>query len=131
MSDTFNLDELDADLGPEDFGDAGARDPLAGHGLYERLFSDADTAALFTDHAEVEALIAVEAALARVQGRLGVIPADAGMRIDGVLTTQVIDPATLTDGTASAESGLATPTAERTREIGSLAGLQQDDHDQE
>jgi 3-carboxy-cis,cis-muconate cycloisomerase len=89
----------------DDYGDdyaGGTPDPLAGTGLYGELFSDPDTAAMLTEQAEVEALIAVEAALARVQGRLGVIPADAAMRIDGILTTLEIDPASLAAGTASA-----------------------------
>ena len=37
-----------------------------------------------TDAAQIRAMLDVEAALARAQGRLGLIPADAARRIDAV-----------------------------------------------
>ena len=46
-------------------------------GIYGSLFADPEVAALFSDRAEIAALLQVEAALARAEGRLGVIPADA------------------------------------------------------
>ena len=100
MSDTFDLDELGEHDDFAEFADLSASDPLAGGGLYDRLFSDPDTADLLTERAEIEAMIAVESALARVQGRLGVIPADAAMRIDGILTNAAVDAAALARGTA-------------------------------
>jgi 3-carboxy-cis,cis-muconate cycloisomerase len=63
---------------------------------------DAETAALFSDTAEIAAMVQVEAALARVQGRLGVIPAAAGEAIAGALDGVVVDPAALGPGTAGA-----------------------------
>lgn len=46
----------------------------AGNPLYAMLFGDPDTQALFTAKAELDAMIRVEVALARVQAQLGVIP---------------------------------------------------------
>jgi len=65
-------------------------------GLYDSkifgpLFSDAEVAALFTDAAQVEAWVRVEAALARVQGRLGTIPAEAAEAIENGCATFVAD----------------------------------------
>jgi 3-carboxy-cis,cis-muconate cycloisomerase len=64
------------------------------------LFGDAETAALFTDSAEVRAMLLVEGALARVQGALGLIPADAAAFIDRAAREVQIDPATLAAETA-------------------------------
>jgi len=49
--------------------------------LFAPLFSDAEVAALFSDARFVRAMLDVEAALAAVQGRLGVIPADAAAQV--------------------------------------------------
>lgn len=49
--------------------------------IFAPLFSDPEMAALFTDEAYVGHLLAVEAALARAEGRLGVIPAAAAEKI--------------------------------------------------
>ncbi|MDH3475044.1 MAG: 3-carboxy-cis,cis-muconate cycloisomerase [Rhodospirillales bacterium] len=70
--------------------------------IYGALFSDEQTAALFSDTAEVRAMLEVEAALARVQGRLGVIPSAAGAEISEALKTAAIDPGALAAGTAGA-----------------------------
>ena len=66
------------------------------------LFADPEIAALFTDEAELAALIDVERALARVEGRQGVIPADAAAEIDRRLDGAEVDPASLASGTRSA-----------------------------
>lgn len=71
------------------------------------LFADPEIAALFTDEAELAALIDVERALARVEGRLGVIPAEAAAEIDRRLAGATVDPASLAAGTRSA--GVALP----------------------
>ncbi len=68
---------------------------------------DAGTAALFSDTAEVAAMVRVEMALAKVQGRLGVIPADAGETIALALDGVVVDPAAL--GLGMAGSGIPVP----------------------
>ena len=70
--------------------------------LHGGLFSEPEIAALFSDEAELRALLRVEAALARVQGRLDVIPAKAAKRISEVAETFAPDPTSLADGTAAA-----------------------------
>lgn len=69
--------------------------------LYRDLFSDTETQALFTDSAELRAMLLVEGALARVQGALGVIPADAAAYIDRASREVSIDPSALSAATAS------------------------------
>lgn len=69
--------------------------------LYRRLFSDDETAALFTDSAEIRAMLLVEGALAQVQGRLGLIPAEAAAFIERSGREVQIDPAALAAGAAS------------------------------
>jgi 3-carboxy-cis,cis-muconate cycloisomerase len=69
--------------------------------LYRGLFSDEETAALFTDSAEIRAMLLVEGVLARVQGALGVIPADAAAFIDRASREVVIDPAGMALETAT------------------------------
>ena len=63
--------------------------------LYQDLFGDPDTASLFSDAAELRALLAVEGALARVQGALGLIPRAAAAVIDRAAQDLQIDPAAL------------------------------------
>ncbi|MFN4129358.1 MAG: 3-carboxy-cis,cis-muconate cycloisomerase, partial [Paracoccaceae bacterium] len=67
--------------------------------LYGRLFSDAGTTRLFTDSAEIRAMLLVEGALARVQGAMGVIPAESAAFIDRASQQVVIDPAALAGAT--------------------------------
>ena len=47
--------------------------------LYAKLFVTGDVGRLFTDSAEVRAMMIVEGALAKVQGALGVIPAPSAL----------------------------------------------------
>jgi 3-carboxy-cis,cis-muconate cycloisomerase len=68
--------------------------------IYRPLLGDDDTARLFTDSAEVRAMLLVEGALARVQGALGVIPAEAAAFIDRASQNVVLDPAGLAAETA-------------------------------
>lgn len=68
--------------------------------IYRDLLGDAETAALFTDNAEVRAILLVEGALARVQGALGVIPADAAAVIDRSSRQVQIDSSALAAETA-------------------------------
>lgn len=53
--------------------------------IYASTFADPEVADLFSDGAELRAMIRVERALARVQGRLGIIPAAAAGAIDQTL----------------------------------------------
>lgn len=75
--------------------------------LYRGLFADPETAALFSDSAEVRAMLLVEGALARVQGALGLIPAEAAAFIDRASREVQIDPAGLAAGTA--QNGVPIP----------------------
>ncbi|MDZ4134357.1 MAG: 3-carboxy-cis,cis-muconate cycloisomerase, partial [Paracoccaceae bacterium] len=52
---------------------------LADSALYARLFGDVETARLFSDSAEVRAMMLVEGALAKVQGDLGLIPLESAL----------------------------------------------------
>lgn len=69
--------------------------------IYRDLFSDEDTAKLFTDSADIRAMLLVEGALARVQGSLGLIPETAAVFIDRAAREVQIDPAGLTRETAT------------------------------
>lgn len=80
---------------------------LAGSALYGTLWSDPGAAALFGDGAELDAMIRVEAALARVQGRLGVIPAEAGAALGGFLDSATLEPEALAE--AVARDGVPVP----------------------
>lgn len=75
--------------------------------LYGGLLSDPEIAAAFGDQAEVSAMLRVEAALARVEGRLRVIPAEHGETIARVAETLALDPTRFTEDTAA--SGVPVP----------------------
>ena len=64
------------------------------------LLSDAETAGLLDDAAQIRAMLVFEAALARAEGHVGVIPEDAAARIAAVAEGLEIDPASLAEGTA-------------------------------
>lgn len=68
--------------------------------LADGLFGDADLGALFSDEAEIAAMIRVEAALARVEAELGVIPAEAEAAIAAALAAIEITPQDLAGGDA-------------------------------
>lgn len=65
------------------------------------LVSDPEIAAFFTDAARLKAMLRVEAALARAEGRTGTIPAEAAARISEIALAFTPDPASLGAGTAS------------------------------
>ncbi|MHA1107719.1 MAG: 3-carboxy-cis,cis-muconate cycloisomerase, partial [Alphaproteobacteria bacterium] len=67
--------------------------------LYGALFSDPEIADAFSDAATIHALLDVEAALARVQGQLGIIPQDAAARIAEVAASFEPDIAGIAAGT--------------------------------
>ena len=71
-----------------------------GSALYGDLWGDAEVGKLFTDSAEIRAMLVVEGALAEVQAGLGMIPADAGKAIKAAAYEVVLDPAGLAPGTA-------------------------------
>ncbi|WP_029058186.1 lyase family protein [Stappia stellulata] len=70
--------------------------------LYADLFGDPDTARHFEASAEIAAMVDVEVALARVQGRLGVIPEDAAQAIAAGLAGCAPTAGNIRAGTAAA-----------------------------
>lgn len=70
--------------------------------IFAGLYRDDGIAAHLTPEAQVAAMIRFEAALAAVEARLGVIPAEAGPAIAGALKGIEIAPESLADGTRSA-----------------------------
>lgn len=70
--------------------------------LWRDLYGDAEIQPLFTDTAEIRAMLLAEGALAKVQGRLGLIPEDAAEIIARAAQTVIIDPAALAKGAAAA-----------------------------
>lgn len=70
--------------------------------LYGPLFADRVVAETFSDAERLRAMLAVEAALARVQGRLGVIPQNAATAIDRAAGDLQPDPAALAESTEQA-----------------------------
>ncbi|MAY33929.1 MAG: 3-carboxy-cis,cis-muconate cycloisomerase [Rhodovulum sp.] len=67
--------------------------------LYRDLFHDAEAGKLFTDSAEVRAMLLVEGALAKAQGELGVIPLESALFIHRSSMEVQVDPAGLAAGT--------------------------------
>jgi 3-carboxy-cis,cis-muconate cycloisomerase len=63
--------------------------------IYRELLQDDEAAELLNDAAELRAMIRVEAALARVQGELGLIPAASAREIYRAISDAQIDPASL------------------------------------
>lgn len=63
--------------------------------LYRDLFHDAELGKLFTDSAEVRAMMLVEGSLAKVQGELGLIPEESAKFIHRASMEIQIDPAGL------------------------------------
>jgi 3-carboxy-cis,cis-muconate cycloisomerase len=62
------------------------------------LFGDAELSVLFSDSAEVRAMLLVEGALAAAQGALGMIPADSADVIHSMAREVLVDPGALTAG---------------------------------
>lgn len=67
--------------------------------LYRDLLGDRDVGALFTDSAEVRAMLLVEGALAKVQGAAGVIPQISGEAIHRASLEVQVDAASLAPAT--------------------------------
>jgi 3-carboxy-cis,cis-muconate cycloisomerase len=75
--------------------------------LYRDLFTDREVATLFSDTAEIRAMLVVEGMLAKVQGALGVIPAESAAFIHRSSLEVQIDPAGLADATG--QNGVCVP----------------------
>lgn len=74
---------------------------------FSRLFPTGETGRLFTDSAEIRAMLLVEGALARVQGARGLIPGDSAEAIARAAMEIQIDPAQLADPTG--QNGVSVP----------------------
>lgn len=75
--------------------------------LYRDLFTDRDVASLFSDSADMRAMLLVEGTLAKVQGDLGVIPAESAAFIHRSALEVQIDPAALAGATG--QNGVCVP----------------------
>ena len=75
--------------------------------LYGRLFPTGDVGRLWSDAAEVRAMLLVEGALARAQGAAGVIPEVSGAFIHRAAMEVQLDPAGLAQATG--RNGVAVP----------------------
>ncbi len=90
-------------------------------GVFTALLADAEVAALLGDVTQARAMVTVEVALARVEARLGVIPAAQGEAIAAALAGFVPDLADLARGTASAGVPVPALVAQLRRRVGSPA----------
>ena len=70
-------------------------------GLYGALFGDPELARLFSDSAEVRAMLLVEGALAEAQGKLGLIPETAAAFLKRACAEVQVDPTALAETTAT------------------------------
>lgn len=75
---------------------------VADHALLGELFGDAALARHLDAAAEIAAMIRFEAALAEMQGRLGIVPEAAGRSIAATLAETTVAPETLAPGTRAA-----------------------------
>ena len=75
---------------------------MTGSFMTRPIFSDAKVAEIFGDTGFALRLLAVEAALARAQASLGVIPPEAGVEIDRAAIGMALDPDVLQAGVAAA-----------------------------
>lgn len=75
--------------------------------LYGDLFDDAELQPWLSDAGEIGAMISVEKALAEVQGKAGMIPAEAAEALAEALGRVMIDPADLR--AATARDGVVAP----------------------
>ncbi len=75
--------------------------------LHGRAFSDPDIARLFSDSAEIRAMLLVWGALARAQAAHGLIPGDSAEAIHRAAMEVQIDPGSLAEATAA--NGIPVP----------------------
>lgn len=70
--------------------------------VHSGLFADDSLVPILDDAGDIRHMVRFEQALAVVQGRLGIIPAEAAGAIDQSLQATAPDPSSLSEGTASA-----------------------------
>jgi 3-carboxy-cis,cis-muconate cycloisomerase len=92
-----------------------------GAGIFSALLVDPEVSTLLGDAAQARAMVAVEAALARVEARLGVIEVGHGEAISAALDGFEPDLADLARGTASAGVPIPALVAQLRRRVGGPA----------
>jgi len=75
--------------------------------LYGRLFPTGEAGRLFTDSAEIRAMLLVEGALAEAQGARGIIPELSARAIKRAAMEVLLDPAAMAEATG--ENGVSVP----------------------
>lgn len=75
--------------------------------LYGKLFNAGEAGRLFTDSAEVRAMLLVEGALAKAQGEMGIIPELSARAIHRATMELQVDPGGLAEATGS--NGVSVP----------------------
>ncbi|MEL7098770.1 MAG: lyase family protein [Pseudomonadota bacterium] len=78
-----------------------------GSTIYGKLFDPGEAGRLFSDAAEMRAMLLVEGALAKVQGSLGIIPEISGAAIHRASLEVQLDPGGL--GPATGQNGVPVP----------------------
>jgi 3-carboxy-cis,cis-muconate cycloisomerase len=89
--------------------------------IFGPLFTDSEISAQFTDQAYVRCLVEVETALARAEGRLGVIPVSAAEQISSRAQADKMDIAVLAEGTARSGFPIIALVQELRRAVGGEA----------
>ena len=87
-------------------------------GIFGPLLGDSEIELILGDHARAQAMVTVEIALAKVECRLGVIPADAGAAIEAALAGYAPDLEDLARGTAAAGVPVPALVAQLRRQVG-------------
>lgn len=90
--------------------------------IHSSLFADGELTKLLADGSDVAHMIAFERALAIVQGRLEIIPAQAAREISEKLADVHIEPANLSAGTRSAGVPVPALVAELRKQLSADAG---------
>ncbi|WP_299351681.1 lyase family protein [uncultured Shimia sp.] len=75
--------------------------------LFSKLFPTGEAGRLFTDAAEIRAMMLVEGTLAKVQGEMGIIPEDSAALIHRSSLEIQIDPGALAEATG--QNGVSVP----------------------
>jgi 3-carboxy-cis,cis-muconate cycloisomerase len=90
--------------------------------IFGPLFIDSEIAQFFTDDAYVRALVEVETALARAEGRVGVIPQSAAEEISRAIDVKKIDLQAVSKGTVRSGFPIIALVQELRKAVGAEAG---------
>ncbi|MFL5336886.1 MAG: 3-carboxy-cis,cis-muconate cycloisomerase [Geminicoccaceae bacterium] len=91
------------------------------HGIFGPLLGDAEAAAILGDRARAQAMVTIEVALAKIEGKLGVIDPAAAATIEAALSGFAPDEADLARGTAAAGVPVPALVAQLRRQVGGEA----------